>query len=267
MPEYEVFALRYATSGPDRLRRENFMPGMDLHDSPMPLDYFVWAIRGEGREIVVDTGFGPEAAAQRGRTLLHDPVKLLDRIGIDAARVQDVVLTHLHYDHAGALHDYPSARFHLQDGEMAYATGRSMCHHYLRAPFDLVNVLDAVKLVYGGRMVFHDGIAELAPGISLHRVGGHTGGLQVVRVATARGPLVLASDAFHFTENRQRRAPFPLVFNVGEMLDGYRICEQLAGGDDSLLVPGHDPEVLGRWPAYSASDPDIVCLHAKPVQI
>ena len=263
-PTYEVLALRYATTAPDRPRRENFMPGMDLHDGPMPLDYYIWVIRGHGREVVVDTGFGADAARERHRTLLHEPTSLLARIGIDAATVRDVVLTHLHYDHAGSLDEFPAATFHLQDEEMRYATGRPMCHACLRAPFNVRDVLQAVGLVHSGRVRFHDGLAELFPGISLHRVGGHTGGLQVVRVATERGPLVLASDAFHFNENRRRGAPFPLVYHVGEMLEGYRRCEELAEGREDLLIAGHDPEVRKRWPAQFPGFADIVRLDLPP---
>ena len=263
-PTYEVLALRFARTSPNRPRRENFMPGMDLHDGPMPLDYYIWVIRGDGRVIVVDTGFGKVAAQERGRELIHDPVALLARAGVESAAVKDVILTHLHYDHAGSLDAFPVATFHLQDEEMRYATGRPMCHACLRAPFNLRDVLEAVGLVHAGRVRFHDGTSELFPGISLHRVGGHTGGLQVVRVATERGPLVLASDAFHFTENRRRRAPFPLVYHVGDMLEGYRRCEELAGGREDLLIAGHDPEVRERWPELIPGFPDIVCLHVPP---
>lgn len=265
-PTYEVLALRYATTDPDRPRRENFMPGMDLHDAPMPLDYYIWVIRGHGRLIVVDTGFGKDAAKERHRTLLHEPAALLKRAGIDAAAVPDVVLTHLHYDHAGSLDAFEAATFHLQDEEMRYATGRPMCHACLRAPFNVRDVLHAVGLVHSGRVRFHDGVAELYPGISLHRVGGHTGGLQVVRVATDRGPLVLASDAFHFTENRLRRAPFPIVYHIGEMLEGYRRCEELAGGREDLLIPGHDPDVRERWPELIPGFEDIVRLDLPPLR-
>jgi glyoxylase-like metal-dependent hydrolase (beta-lactamase superfamily II) len=263
---YEVLALRYATTAPERSRQENFMPGMDLHDGFMPLDYYVWAIRRQDRVVVVDTGFSAEAARERGRILLHEPATLLRKIGIDVEEVKDVVLTHLHYDHAGSLDIFPAATFHLQDDEMRYATGRPMCHACFRAPFNTRDVLQAVALVHEGRVRFHDGTSELFPGITLHRVGGHTGGLQVVRVATKRGPLVLASDAFHFTENRKRRAPFPLVFHVGEMLEGFIRCEELAGGNEELLIPGHDPEIRLRWPAFSPELPDVLRLDLPPIR-
>ena len=264
-PTYRVLALRYATTGPERRRHENFIGAVDSHDSPMPLDYYVWAIEGAGRTVVVDTGFGEAAAKRRGRTLLHQPSELLANAGIDAGDVGDVILTHLHYDHAGGMAAFPNAVFHLQDAEMAYATGRHVCHDWLRAPFDEGDVLAAVSLVYGKRMRFHSGDAELMPGVSLHLIGGHSGGLQAVRVATERGPLVLASDAFHFTANRKRGQPFPILFNAGDVLEGYRRCEQLADGRDDLLIPGHDPEVLRRWPRLRPDTLDIVRLDLPPI--
>lgn len=264
-PHYQVLALRYATTGPERRGSENFIaPPAELHDMSMPLDYFVWAIRGEHRTIVVDTGFGKVAALRRGRQLLHDPVDLLARAGVQADEVEHVVLTHLHYDHAGRLDAFPSATFHLQDREMAYATGRYIGHDHIRAPFEVNDITEAVRLVYGGRMRFHDGDSTLFPGITLHRIGGHSDGLQVVRVNTARGPLVLAADAFHFSQNRLRRSPFPIVLHVGEMLEGHRKCEELAAHDESLLVPGHDPDVLKRWPAIADDCPDIVRVDLQP---
>lgn len=266
-PMYEVLALRYAASLPGRTRADNFLHPPDPHDALMPMDYFLWAIRGAGRLIVVDTGFEAVAAERRARRYIRHPTAALLRAGIDPTTVTDVILTHLHYDHAGCLTHFPQARFHVQDAEMAYATGRQMCHACLRAAFEADDVADLVRLVYRDRVTFHQGDSTVAPGISLHLVGGHTAGLQVVKVQTRRGGLVLASDACHFTANRLLRNPFPIVFNVGDMLEGHAKCEALAGGRENLLVPGHDPDVLRRWPVLSAGDPDTVCLHEAPVQL
>ena len=112
--------------------------------------------------------------------------------------ISDIIVTHLHYDHAGNLDRFPNARFHLQDREMSYATGRCMCNGMLRHPFSVEHVTLMVRHVYGERVTFHSGDGEIAPGVTVHRVGGHSDGLQVVRVETARGPVVLASDAAHY---------------------------------------------------------------------
>ncbi|MGH7120619.1 MAG: N-acyl homoserine lactonase family protein [Acetobacteraceae bacterium] len=260
-PHYEVFALRYATLAA-RTAGENFL-FPDDHAAVMPIDYFIWAVRGEGRTIVIDTGFSPESGARRGRRPLHSPEAALAIIGIDAATVADVVISHLHWDHAGNWGIFPRAIFHLQDSEMAFATGRCMCHDVFRRVLEVEDVVGAVRNVFAGRVRFHDGTATIAPGVSLHLIGGHSGGLQAVRVSTRRGWVVLATDAAHFWANIRRRNPFPLVVDVARMLEGFAILEALADGPDHI-IPGHDPLVLKRFPAVPGH-PDIVCVDQPPL--
>jgi glyoxylase-like metal-dependent hydrolase (beta-lactamase superfamily II) len=77
-------------------------------------------------------------------------------------------------------------------------------------------------------------------------------GLQVVRVATRRGWLVLASDASHFYANMEQARPFPIVWSVADMLDGYARLRALAESA-AHIIPGHDPLVLERYPAPAKS--------------
>ncbi len=249
VPAYEIYALRYAVHD-ERQASQNFI-AHDIHDGPMPLDFFVWAIVGKNRTIVVDTGFGETEAAQRGRRLLRTPQAALESINIDSRWIEDVIITHLHYDHAGTTEDFPNATFHLQDLEMQYATGRHMRHGVMRAAFSVEDVVRFVHHVYDDRVTFHDGDAEIAPGISVHFVGGHTMGLQCVRVHTARGWVVLASDASHYYDNMNKASPFPIVYDVGQMLEGYDVLRRWADSDDHI-VPGHDPLVLQYYPPANA---------------
>lgn len=242
---YEIYAIRYAHH--DRPASENFIGG-DPHDANMPLDYFVWAIVGEDRHYVVDTGFSPEMGKQRQRTMLRPPAEGLKAIGLDAEKVEDVIVTHMHYDHAGNHSLFPNARYHIQDREMAYCTGRCMCHGALQHAFEAEDVAVMVRRVFEGRVVFHDGSSQVAPGIDVHHVGGHTNGLQIVRVRTRRGWVVLASDASHLYANIEQGRPFPVVYNVGDMLEGFATVRRLADSPDHV-IPGHDPEVLDRYPA------------------
>jgi len=247
MPEpYVIHAIKYAHH--DRKAGENFVNAGDLHDTNMPLDYFVWAVISPTRTFVVDTGFNADVAAQRGRQLLRCPSEGLKLVGIDAASVEDVIITHMHYDHVGNFDLFPKARFHLQDREMAFATGRPMTKKVFNVAYHVDDVVGMVRQVYAGRVDFHDGDTELAPGLSLHHIGGHTDGLQVVRVWTERGWVVLASDASHLYANMEDTNPFPIVYHVGDMVDGYRKLNELADSTDHI-VPGHDPIVMDRYPA------------------
>lgn len=245
---YEVFAIRYAHNA-KRVRSDNFMLP-DAHDVPMPLDYFVWVIRNAHKTFVVDTGFGEVAAAKRGAPLLRSPTEGLALLGIDAATVEDVIITHMHYDHAGGIGEFPKATFHLQDSEMAFATGRCMCFEAVRRPFEVEDVVALVRKVYGGQAKFHDGTVELAPGVTLHKIGGHSAGLMCVRVRTARGWVVLASDCAHFYENVRERKPFVICTDIAAMMNGFNTLEILADSPDHI-VPGHDPLVMSYYPAPS----------------
>lgn len=260
MSEYAVYALRYGRIE-ERRAAENFIGG-DPHDGPMPLDFYVWAVVGEERTIIIDTGFDERMAAKRNRTIVRPVAKGLAELEIDPERVEDVVITHMHYDHAGNHNLFPRARYHLQEKEMHYCTGRCMHHDALRHPYEADDVAAMVKRLYEGKVVFHDGSKELAPGLSLHWVGGHTGGLQVVRVQTRRGWVVLASDASHYYANMQQHRPFPIVYNVGDMLDGHDTLTALASSP-AHIIPGHDPLVLERYP--SAGPLGTVRLDAPPL--
>ena len=258
---HEIYALRYATMSP-RTPHMNFLSPDPHETAASDLDYFVWLIRGHGRDILVDTGFNAEEAAVRSRKLTINPVEALARFGIKAEAIKDVVVTHMHYDHAGNLERFPNARFHLQDREMNYATGRCMCFAALRHPFSVEHVTLMVRHVFSERVTFHSGDGEIMPGVTVHRVGGHSDGLQVVRVATARGPVVLASDAAHYYTNLHRRSPFPIVYNISDMCQAWETVERLAGHPDRI-IPGHDPLVTELYPR-AGENVDVFALHKEP---
>jgi glyoxylase-like metal-dependent hydrolase (beta-lactamase superfamily II) len=260
-PVTRIDAIRYARH--DRNAAANFNAPVDDHDLAMPLDYYVWAIhRADGEPpVIVDTGFGESAAAARGRIMTRPVLEGLRTAGIDHLSVEHVILTHLHYDHAGSLGVFPNAKFHVQDTELAFATSRAMCDHGIRAPFDGEPVAQLVRKLYAGHVVFHDGDETFAPGIHLRLAAGHTAGLQVVCCETERGTVVLASDAAHLYANIARRLPFPIYIDE----PAYRAAQdrllELAGGSYDHIVPGHDPLVLKCFPCRD----DIARVDLPPV--
>lgn len=243
---FELYAIKYARHS-GRRAVDNFIGG-DIHEQGDDLFYYVWVARRSDRTFVIDTGFAKDAARERGRQLDFRPAQGLEKLGIRAGEVDDVILTHLHYDHAGTLNDFPQACFHVQPKEAEYATGPCMCHKFLRHPFDVEDVVNFVRLNFAGRVAFHDETTELADGLTLHRTGGHSAGLQVVRVWTKRGFVVLASDATHLYANYRNNLIFPAVYRADELLEGYHTIRRLADSDDHV-IPGHDPMVMRLYPA------------------
>ncbi len=258
---HQLYAVRYAHH--DRQSPENFLGG-DPHDILQPLAYYVWAIVGPHGTFVVDTGFDRAMADKRGRIIVKPVDEGLRSLGIAADAVTDVIVTHLHYDHCGNHDLFPNARYHLQDDEMGYATGRYMRHGVMRVPFEVDDVIAMVRKVFADRVVFHDGADRIAPGITVHRIGGHSKGLQCVRVNTRRGHVVLASDASHLYAHVNEGRVFPITFNVGDVLEGYRTITRLAESPDHV-VPGHDPRVAEIYPAAAAGlDGLVVRLDEAP---
>ncbi len=151
---HEVYAVRYAEHA--RMRSENYIFG-DPHDEMTSISYYVWVIKGPHGTFVVDTGFDEVAEKERNRKILNPVGKSLKALGVEPDKVKHVIATHMHWDHAGNYDLFPNARYHIQDTEMAYATGRCMCHQVLRMPFSERDVHAMVSKVFAYRCEFHDG--------------------------------------------------------------------------------------------------------------
>jgi glyoxylase-like metal-dependent hydrolase (beta-lactamase superfamily II) len=134
-----------------------------------------------------------------------------------------------------------------------------MGHARLRHSFEVEDVVGMVQLNYAGRVDFYNGAAELAPGIMVHPAPGHSMGLQFVRVHTRRGWVVVASDVTHFYENMESGRPFTTAVNVGDMLEAFGALGAHAPALD-CIVPGHDPQVMARYPAGS---PDLAGIAVR----
>ena len=150
---------------------------------------------------------------------------------------------------------------------MRSATGPDMAIKALNNFFLVDDVCTVIKRLYAGAVTYHHAGAEnITDGVALHSVGGHTPGMQIVRVRTQRGWVVLASDASHFYLNYQQKNPFPVFFNLHDTIKAWETCELLADGPDHV-IPGHDPLVLQKYPVASSSlGSEIVRLDLPPLR-
>ena len=261
---YSTYAVKYGTREAKRIEHFLDKTNVENPDAPMPMDYFVWVVQNASRAIVVDTGFGQAAATRRRRTQLRQPAAGLKLIGLDAASIEDVVITHMHYDHAGTVSDFANARLHLQEQELRWVTSSEMFARGARGSFEVDDVVNIVHGLYDERLKLHDGDWEIAPGISVHKIGGHTPGIQVVRVNTERGWVVLASDTTHYYENMETGRPFATTYDAAQVLAGFGMLRELAASEKHI-VPGHDPLVVRRYPAAAKDLEGVVMrLDAEP---
>lgn len=240
---YRIYAIRYAHR---TLTSSEAFFG-DLEGRPMTMDYFVRALTNGQHTVVVDLGFTEAVSRRRGRQFLRSPGRGLAEIGIEAAAVQHVLLSHFHWDHVGNHALFPRATFYVQQSEMAFYTGRHAPEAAFRRSIEVDDICALVRLNYEGRLRFIDGEAEIVPGVRVHHVGGHTPGMQLTSVTTARGRAVVASDASHYYRNLEARIPFPTLHDLPGVYRAFDRMLDLADRPD-LILPGHDPLVLERLP-------------------
>jgi glyoxylase-like metal-dependent hydrolase (beta-lactamase superfamily II) len=247
---WQVYAVRFAHRDAS-VRGEHFYGHDPCALDRFPISYYVWLAVSGDEAVLFDAGFTPETAARRGnREYLRSPMDTIRSLGVDPDAIPHVVLSHLHYDHTGHLRDFPGARIVLQERELAFWTSRHAArgeHAHLAEPGDIAYL---VEQNLNGRVRLVDGVHEVAPGVTAHRLGGHTPGLQVLRVATEAGHVVLAADGSHFYENIGRDRPYAVVNHLPSMYEAFDAMRALAGAEE-LIVPGHDPRVLDRFPAVT----------------
>lgn len=239
---YEVYALKYAER--DTTTCQFFY--RESSHAPLTLHYFVWLILGGPQPILVDTGFPDDEARARGMRNYVSPAAMVERAGVKPADVPIALITHLHYDHWAGHRLFPAAEYWIQADEIAFWTGPFGRTPAFRQSANVDSLANLVTLNYGNRVRVLDGDRDVAPGIRVHRVGGHTAGLQIVTVQTARGPVVLTSDASHFYHNVETRQPVQIITSLPEMLTAFETIHALAGAA-RLIVAGHDPQVAERF--------------------
>lgn len=242
---YKVYAIQFASR--EKESSQHFYAGLDPNNNgSMPISYYIWVAVSDENIIVIDTGFSKEGAKARGRTFKLDPIKLLKNINVDSDSVSHVIITHMHWDHIGNCNKFTNAKFVLQEDEMNFWTGKYAFRKGYKRFIQLKEVKNLLEENAKGNIYFVNGTEEILPGITVYKVGGHSPGLQVVKIKTDKGNLVLASDSSHFYQNIQEDIPFPIVHNLADMYNGFDLIRTLTS-NPNLIIPGHDPEVMNKF--------------------
>jgi N-acyl homoserine lactone hydrolase len=192
--------------------------------------------------ILFDTGLSPRAVPG---ILRNDPlarfsdddllVHRLDTLGLVTGDIDIVLLSHLHYDHAGGTELFQSSELVVQKDEYAYAyyPASFFASFYYRKNFDFPEA----------RWRLLDGDAELVPGVTALRTDGHTPGHQSLLVELPdMGPVILAGDACYWKEHLDGERVPGVVWNPTLALHSIKRLRTLTRLLDATVFPGHDPE-------------------------
>jgi glyoxylase-like metal-dependent hydrolase (beta-lactamase superfamily II) len=248
-PQYEVYAIRYATI-PD-FPVAGLIKGADPARK-MDIAMSVWLVRGNGRNILVDSGFYREQFFKQWK--VNDfvkPSEALAPLGVKPEDITDVIVTHMHWDHADGMDLFPKARIWLQKDEYSYYTGEAWQQKNTHGGIDPDDVLAVVKLNMEGRVGLVNGDAqEIIPGVTCYIGGKHTYQSQYVGVGSKAGTVVLASDNMYLYENMEKHAPIAQTLDSESNLRAQDRMKQLAASA-RLIIPGHDPAVFDKFPKVS----------------
>jgi glyoxylase-like metal-dependent hydrolase (beta-lactamase superfamily II) len=245
-PAYEVYAIRYATI-PD-FPVNALIKGADPARK-LDIAMTVWLVRGNGRNVLVDSGFYREQFFKQWK--VNDfvkPSEALAPLGVKPEDITDVIITHMHWDHADGMDLFPKARIWLQKDEYAYYTGEAWQQRATHGGIEPDDVLAAVKLNMAGRVGLVNGDAqEIIPGVTCYIGGKHTYQSQYVGVSSKDGTVILASDNMYLYENMEKHVPIAQTLDADSNLRAQDRMKQLAASP-KLIIPGHDPAVFDKFP-------------------
>ncbi len=246
-PKYEIFALRYATVPDFPLR--GLVAGAP-RGQRVPLAMTFWLLRGNGKVILFDAGFYRDKFIAQWKPQDYvTPAQAVERLGIKPGDITDIVISHIHWDHADGVDLFPNAHVWLQKDEYDYYVGAGGAP--LHPAIDSLDSAMLFALQAQGRVTKIDGDdREIFPGIRVYTGGKHTYASEYLSAPTRSGTVVLASDNVYLYQNLDQHRPIAQTLDSLSNLAAQTRMLTIAS-KPGLIVPGHDPLVFERFPTVA----------------
>jgi glyoxylase-like metal-dependent hydrolase (beta-lactamase superfamily II) len=248
-PTYTIEAIRYATI------RDFPVDGLVTGADPsrkMDIAMVFWLVRGGGHNILFDSGFyRPQFFKDWAVADYRKPSDAVRAAGLAPEDVTDIVISHMHWDHADGMDLFPKAHIWIQRDEYSYYTGEAWHHEDTHGGIDPDDVEALVKANVAGRVSFAEGDnQEILPGIRCYIGGKHTYQSQYISVPARDGTVILASDNVYLYENLQKHVPIAETLDAKSNLAAQDRMRTLATKPE-FIIPGHDPAIFERFPAVA----------------
>jgi glyoxylase-like metal-dependent hydrolase (beta-lactamase superfamily II) len=244
---YEVYALSYGVY--PNFPVSGLLAGAD-RSRKIDLQMMIWLLKGSnGKNILVDTGCYHENVVKgKGIQNLIKASDAVAKLGLAATDITDVIITHMHWDHADGMDLFPNAKIWIQKDEYGYYTGAAWRSGGKHGGIEPDDVLTLVRLNMAGQVNLVDGDnVEIIDGITAYTGGRHTYASQYVGVRGPGSTIVIASDNMYLYENLEKHAPIAQTFDFDSNLKAQDRMTRIASRPD-LIVPGHDPAVFVKFP-------------------
>ncbi|HUQ83294.1 MAG TPA: N-acyl homoserine lactonase family protein [Gemmatimonadaceae bacterium] len=245
-PTYEVYAVRYGTVPNFQVR--GLIAGADT-SRRMDIAMSVWLLKGNGRTVLVDAGFYRDKFVQRWKpTGFTSPQLALRSINVRPEDVTDIIISHIHWDHADGADLFPNARVWVQQEEYDHHVGAAGEQRDRAIDPDDAQMFAALAKRGRVELVKGDSV-EIIPGITVFTGGKHTFASQYATVRMKGGATaVIASDNAYLYENLEKHRPIAQTLDSLSNLAAQQRMMRLASSP-RLVVPGHDPAVFVRFPS------------------
>ena len=250
---YKVYAIKFASMA-------HPSPISDWADKgpekdSVNIDFMVWLIKGNGKNILVDAGFlkDIEEAKDFDITNYVRPDSMLSKVALKAGDITDIILSHPHWDHIDGLDLFPNAHVWIQKEDFNYFVGTAWQKNGNNGGFNKRDIRKLIDLNLAGKLTLVDGDdKEIIPGIKVYTGSRHTFNSQYVLVETGINKIILASDNIWIYYNLEYLRPaasggtFDTTANVKSMQRMKTLVSNI-----KYIIPGHDSKIFSTFPTIT----------------